>query len=117
VVQSRKRKKRKKVSERSINQKFFDEAIRFLLERSLENRISDPEDAKDLYVSARKMGQRGRMHLPRKYHMLFCRSCFTPFNTNTVKIRINSKKRQIHYYCLICHREQCFGYGKKLLRR
>lgn len=114
MASSKKRKKRKKNSERSINRQFFGEAITFLLERSLENRIKNPEYAKDLYLSARKMGQRGRMHLPRKYHMLFCHSCSTPFNVNTVRIRINSKKQQIHYCCLICHQEKRFGYGKKL---
>jgi RNase P subunit RPR2 len=54
-----------------------------------------------------------RLHLPRRYRFLFCRSCGYPLTINTARIRLNNKKRQIHYQCLNCNNEQRFGFSKK----
>ncbi|MFX1286229.1 MAG: hypothetical protein ACFFB5_21515 [Promethearchaeota archaeon] len=115
MVSSHHRKKRKRSLERQETKLLAREAVKFLLEESLKIRLTDPERSQELYHSARKIGKRGRFHLPHKYRVLFCRSCFYPLSIETARIRLNSKKQQIHYLCLNCKKEQRFGYlvGRK----
>ena len=113
MVFSRRRKKRKRSVERQKIHFLAREAVKFYLEESLKTRLTDPLRSQDLFRAARRIGKRGRFHLPHPYRLLFCRSCYYPININTTRIRLNSKKKQIHYLCLNCKKEQRFGYFKK----
>ncbi|MHA2223822.1 MAG: hypothetical protein ACXAC8_01280 [Candidatus Hodarchaeales archaeon] len=113
MVSSHRRKWRKKSTERRKNHSFAKEAITFLVEESLKIRVTDPQRSQELFCDARKIGRKMRLHLPRRYRFLFCRSCGYPLTINTARIRLNNKKRQIHYQCLNCNNEQRFGFSKK----
>lgn len=110
---SRRRKWTKKSKERREQHQISQEAMIFLLEESLNYRLENPHYSRELYFNTRKIGQRSRLHLPKHYRFLFCRSCNTPLSVKTAKIRLNSKKKQIHYQCLICKHEHRVGYGEK----
>ncbi len=112
MVPSRRRKKRKRSTERQEIQFLTQEAVTFYLEESLKARLTDPLRSQELFLAARKIGKRGRFHLPRQYRLLFCRSCYYPISIKTTRIRLNSKRKQIHYLCLNCKKEQRFGYFK-----
>ncbi len=109
----RRSRKIKKSKERREQRRISEEAMIYLCEESLKNRLNNPQYSQNLFHDARKIGQRGRLHLPADYRFLFCRSCNTPFSIKTAKIRLNSTKNQIHYQCLICRHEHRFGYGKQ----
>ena len=111
--QSKHRKKRQKKSERLEKRMLISQSIEYLLQKSIELRTSNPELAIDYIRSARKMGMRGRIHLPKQFRQLFCHSCLTPIHSNRTKVRLNSKKKQIHYQCLECGQEHRFGYRKR----
>lgn len=96
--------------ERQEIQLLAQDAVKFIIEESLKIRLTDPQRSQELFRTARKIGKRGRFHLPHKYRFLFCRSCYYPLSIKTAKIRLNSKKQQIHYLCLNCKKEQRFGY-------
>ncbi|MFX0122506.1 MAG: hypothetical protein ACFFAE_02640 [Candidatus Hodarchaeota archaeon] len=113
MVFSRHRKKRKRSVERQEIRFLAQEAVTFYLEESLKSRLTEPQRSQDLFRAARRIGKRGRFHLPNRYRLLFCRSCYYPININTTRIRLNNKKKQIHYLCLNCKKEQRFGYLKK----
>ena len=112
MVSSRRRKKRKRTIERQEIQFLTQEAMTFYLEEGMKSRLTNPLRSRELIRSARKIGKRGRAHLPHQYRYYFCRSCDYPLSVKTVRIRLNSKKRQIHYFCLNCKKEQRFGYQK-----
>ena len=114
MVSSRRRKKRKRTIERQEIQFLTQEAMTFYLEEGLKSRLNNPLRSRELIRSARKIGKRGRIHLPKQYRYYFCRSCDYPLNVKTARIRLNSKKRQIHYFCLNCKKVQRFGYLKPL---
>ena len=109
----KKRRRKKKGLEKRI---IFSEAINYLLQQSIDLRTKNPKLSKEYFQSARRMGMRGRYHLPKPYRLLFCHSCFAPLNVEGMKVRLNSKKRQLHYQCLECGHEYRFGYGKKKVR-
>ncbi len=113
MVSFQHRKRRKKFAKRQEIQFLAQEAVSSLIEESIKLRLTDPLRSRDLFHTARKIGKRGRFHLPRQYRFLFCRSCHYPLSIKTAKIRLNSKKRQIHYLCLNCKREQRFGYLRR----
>ncbi len=77
-------------------------------------RSTNPRRSQELFVDARKIGKRGRFHLPKHYRRLFCKFCYYPLSNKTSKIRLNNKKRQLHYLCLNCKREQRFGYSRRI---
>ena len=108
----KRRKWRKKSSEQQENHFLAKEAVVFLIEESLKTRSSNPRRSQELFIDARNMGKRGRLHLPKSYRRLFCRFCYYPLSIKTAKIRLNSKKQQIHYLCLNCKRDQRFGYSR-----
>ncbi|MHA1330419.1 MAG: hypothetical protein ACTSR2_05000 [Candidatus Hodarchaeales archaeon] len=112
MVSSRQRRKHKKNKEKIINIHAFDETIDYLLESSLAHRTADPDYARKLFSAARSMGKRGRVHLPKKGRIFFCKQCQTPYTASTVRIRINSKKKQIHYQCILCKHENRISYKK-----
>ena len=114
MVPPRRRKKRKKSIERQEIHFLTQEAMMFLIEESLKTRLTNPLRARELFRASRKIGKRGRLHLPHQYRYYFCRSCNYPISVNTSRIRLNSKKRQIHYFCLNCRKEQRFSYPKRL---
>ena len=113
MVRVRQRKNRRKRNKRQEQKNLYSEAIAFLLEKSFNLRSTDPELAKEYYLSARKMGMRGRQHLPKPYRILFCRSCNYPLQTSTMRVRLNSTKKQISYNCLKCGNKYRFGYIRK----
>jgi RNase P subunit RPR2 len=113
VKNRRSRRKRTEHQERKI---LYSEAIEFLLMKSLDLRTKDPDLARDYYVSAQKMGRRGRIHLPKSFKHFYCHSCQVPIRSDTIKVRFNSKKNQIHYKCLKCGNIQKFGYTKEKTR-
>lgn len=106
----RHRKKRKRSLERQETQLLARNAVKFLIEESLKLRLTNPQRSKELFHTARKIGKRGRFHLPHKYRFLFCWYCHYPLSIETAKIRLNSKKHQIHYLCLNCKNEKRYGY-------
>jgi RNase P subunit RPR2 len=110
MVPSRHRKKRKRSVERQEIHFLTQEAMTFLIEESMKTRLTNPRRSRELFCSSRKIGKRGRLHLPRQYRCYFCRSCNFPISVNTTRIRLNSKKRQIHYFCLNCKKEQRISY-------
>ncbi|MFX0085092.1 MAG: hypothetical protein ACFFAU_05415 [Candidatus Hodarchaeota archaeon] len=110
---SRRSRKIKKSKQRREQHRISEEAMIYLLEKSLENRLNNPQYSRELFYDAQRIGRRGRLHLPSHYRFLFCRSCKNPFSNKTAKIRLNSTKNQIHYQCLICRHEHRFGYGKQ----
>ncbi|MHA1966856.1 MAG: hypothetical protein ACW964_03540 [Candidatus Hodarchaeales archaeon] len=112
---SRQRKRTNKSKVRREQHFISQEAMIFLLEESLYHRLENPHYSRELYYSAQKIGQRSRLHLPKHYRFLFCKSCKFPFNAKTARIRLNSKKKQIHYQCLICKHEHRVGYGKDMI--
>ena len=112
---SRRRKWTKKSKERREKQQISQEAMIFLLEESLNYRLDNPHYSRELYFNTRKIGQRSRLHLPKHYRFLFCRSCNIPLSVKTARIRLNSKKMQIHYQCLMCRHEHRVGYGKDMI--
>ncbi|MFX1515667.1 MAG: hypothetical protein ACFFC6_05115 [Promethearchaeota archaeon] len=114
MVTSRRRKKRKRSIERQEIQSLTREAMKFLIEEGMKSRLTNPLRSRELFRSARKIGKRGRVHLPHHYRLYFCRSCDYPVSAKTTRIRLNNKKRQIHYFCLNCKKEQRFGYHKQL---
>ena len=113
MVSSRRRKKRKRSVDRQENQFQTQKSMTFLVEESLKTRLTNPPRSQELFRAVRKIGKRGRVHLPRQYRHLFCRSCNYPISVKTARIRLNSKKRQIHYFCLNCKNVQRIGYHKK----
>lgn len=113
MAPSKHRKRHKKKDERLEMQLIANDTMHFLLEESLKKRNDDPLQSISLFSAARKIGKRNRLHLPRQFRFLFCRSCNFPLSAKTARIRLNSKKQQIHYKCLKCKHDQRFGYGKK----
>ncbi|UCE12383.1 MAG: hypothetical protein JSV04_09290 [Candidatus Heimdallarchaeota archaeon] len=114
MVHSKQRKRQKKFINRKEGQFLSEEAINFLIEESLKLRLTNPVQSKELIRAAQKIGTKQRLHIPKKYHLSFCRNCCYPLSIKTARIRLNSKKRQIHYLCLNCKNEQRFGYIRKL---
>jgi RNase P subunit RPR2 len=112
MVQYQHRKKRRRKSERLKKKAMFSEAIKYLLQQGINLRTKNQELSREYFQSARKLGMRGRFHLPKPYRLLFCHLCFNPLNVDGMKIRLNSKKKQIHYQCLECGHEYRFGYRK-----
>ncbi len=112
MAPSKQKKKRRSRTEKQTKKLLFSEAINYLLEQSLEQRVKDPDLSKEYFLSAKKMGMRGRFHLPKQYRHLFCHKCYTPLTSNTARVRLNSKKKQVHYQCLICRSEHRIGYHK-----
>ena len=113
MVPSQQRKRPKKILNRKESQYFSEEAISFLIEESLNLRLTNPMQSKELIRAAQKIGTKQRLHIPKQYHLSFCRTCCYPMSIKTARIRLNSKKRQIHYLCLNCKNEQRFGYSRK----
>ncbi|UCG00467.1 MAG: hypothetical protein JSW11_12590 [Candidatus Heimdallarchaeota archaeon] len=113
MVSSHRRKKRKRSIERQDIQFLTQEAMTFFIEESIKTRSTNPLQSQEFYRAARKIGKRGRIHLPHQYRNYFCRSCNYPISIKTTRIRLNSKKRQIHYFCFNCRKEQRFGYNKR----
>lgn len=107
------RRSRRKRTEHLDRKILYTEAIEFLLRKSLDLRTKEPELAKEYFVSAKKMGKRGRIHLPNYYTRFYCHSCQEPFRSNTINVRFNSKKKQIHYKCGKCGKTQKFGYNRE----
>ncbi|MFX0170949.1 MAG: hypothetical protein ACFE9L_03420 [Candidatus Hodarchaeota archaeon] len=113
MVYLKRQRRQKKIDNRLEAQMIAKNTMHFLLEKSLTTRIEDPLQSRRLFSAARKIGKRNRLHISKQFRFLFCRSCFYPLSAKTARIRLNSKKRQIHYQCLKCNHEQRFGYGKK----
>lgn len=106
-------KKQKRLVRRTAKreqQSFGQEAVTYLLDESLRLRVSDPQRAQNLAKDALKIRTRVKIRLPRQYRMQFCRACHTPLSVETARVRLNSKKRQVHYQCLKCGQERRFGY-------
>ena len=59
---------------------------------------------------AKKIGMRTRTHLQKEKKLLFCPHCGTPYSSSSVKIRINSRKKQINYLCKNCNKIKKKGY-------
>ena len=110
------RKKRRRKKNRLEKKIMFSEAIKYLFQRSIDLRTKNQKLSREYFQSARRMGMRGRFHLPKPYRLLFCHLCFTPLNVESMKVRLNSKKKQVHYQCLECGHEHRFGYRKKKIR-
>ncbi len=107
-----KSRKRRQISrEKRLNKQIGRESANFLLNESDKFRVSDPQRSQRLYSDAKKLAQRGRFHLPKQHKILFCKKCNTPFSERTVKVRLNPRKKQIHYQCLVCKSNRRFGYG------
>ncbi|MHA2137506.1 MAG: hypothetical protein ACXABU_08810 [Candidatus Hodarchaeales archaeon] len=112
MAPSKQRKKRRSRTEKQTKKVLFSEAINYLLQRSFDLRSTDPDLSREYIQSAKKMGMRGRFHLPKPFRQLYCHKCLAPFTSDTTKVRLNSKKKQIHYLCLLCRSEHRFGYHK-----
>jgi RNase P subunit RPR2 len=117
MVSLKNRKRKKRLNERKENKFIAYEAMNFLIEEAMKNRLSNPQYSQELFSAARKLCSRTRIHIPSHYHFHFCRSCYYPLSTNSAKIRLNSKKKQIHYQCLICKKEHRFGYLREQKKR
>ena len=113
MVAVRRSKNRRKKNRRQDQKILYSEAINFLLEKSLALRSKNPELSKEYFLSAQKLGMRGRQHLPKPYRLYFCRSCRYPINTSKMKVRLNSAKKQIIYSCSNCGNKLRFGYLNK----
>lgn len=112
MVSYKGRKQRKKRVEQQETRILINTTIKFLIEESMKLRTSDPQRSHQLFIAAKKIGKRNRTHLPRRSRLFFCKSCKFPLTATTARIRLNSKKKQIHYQCLKCNKEQRFGYRK-----
>ena len=112
MVRSRRNKNRRKENEKQERKILYSEAINFLLEESLALRSTDPELSKEYFISAQKMGMRGRQHLPKPYRLYFCRYCKYPVQTSKMQVRLNNAKKQITYSCSNCGQKFRFGYSK-----
>ena len=110
MARGRDRKNRRKKGKKQEQRILYSEAISFLLDKSLSLRVKNPELAKSYYLSARRMGMRGRQHLPKGYRILFCKSCNYPIQVDTMKVRLNSQRKVITYSCLRCGHLHRFGY-------
>jgi len=106
-------KNRRKKNDRQEQKILFSEAINFLLEKSFALRSINPKLSKEYFLSAQKLGMRGRQHLPKPYRLYFCRSCNTPTQTSAMKVRLNSTKKLISYSCSNCGNKIRFGYVKE----
>ena len=113
MVRVRKRKNRRKKNKKQELKILYSEAITFLLGKSIDLRSINPELSKEYFLSDQKMGMRGRQHLPKPYRLFFCRSCNSPVQTSTMRVRLNSAKKQISYNCLNCGNKNRFGYLKE----
>ena len=113
MARGRQRKNRRKQNEKQERKVLFSEAINFLLEKSLALRSMNPELSKEYFLSAQKLGMRGRQHLPKPNRLFFCRACNFPVNTSTMQVRLNSVKKQIVYNCSNCGNKIRFGYVKE----
>ncbi|MFX0051525.1 MAG: hypothetical protein ACFFAJ_03865 [Candidatus Hodarchaeota archaeon] len=113
MVNLKRRRRHKKINNRLEAQMIAEDTMHFLLEESLQTRIDDPLQSIRLFSAARKIGKRNRLHISQQFRFLFCRSCYHPLSATSARIRLNSKKHQIHYQCLKCNHEQRFGYRKK----
>ena len=113
MVRVRQRKNRRKKNKKQEQRILYSEAFSFLLEKCIDLRSTKPELAKKYYLSARKMGMRGRQHLPKPYRIFFFRTCNYPLQTGTMRVRLNSTKKQITYNCSKCGNKHRFGYIKK----
>ena len=110
MARGRDRKTRRRKGKKEEQRILYSEAISSLLDKSLTLRSENPELAKEHYISARRMGMRGRQHLPKGYRIFFCKSCNHPIQANKIKIRLNSKRKVISYSCLRCGHSHRFGY-------
>ena len=117
MAPSKQRKKRRSRTEKQTKKHLFSEAINYLLRRSIELRLTDPDMSREHYLSAKKMGMRGRFHLPKPYRLLYCHKCLSLITSETIRVRLNSKKKQIHYQCLLCRAEHRFGYNKQIEKK
>jgi ribonuclease P protein subunit RPR2 len=107
---SKKQKRLVRRTEKREQRSFGQEAVSYLLDESLRLRMLDPKRAQDLAENALKIRTRVKIRLPRQYRLKFCRTCHTPLSVETARVRLNSKKRQVHYQCLKCGQERRFGY-------
>jgi RNase P subunit RPR2 len=113
MAQVKERKNHRKLNKKQEQRILYSKAITFLLKKSIEHRTTNPTIAREYYLSARKMGMRGRQHLPKPYRLFFCRSCNSPLQASTMQVRLNSTKKQINYNCLKCGNVHRFGYLKE----
>lgn len=100
-MREKKRRKEKKIVLTSAN---------YLLDQSIELRNKNPNLAQSYYHSAKKIGMRTRTHLQKEKKLLFCPHCGSPYSSSSVRIRINSRKKQINYYCKNCNKMKKKGY-------
>ena len=107
---SKKQKHLVRKTEKREQRSFGQEAVTYLLDESLRLRVLDPQRAQDLAKDALKIRTRVKIRLPRQFRMKFCRTCHSPLSVETARVRLNSKKRQVHYQCLKCGHERRFGY-------
>jgi ribonuclease P protein subunit RPR2 len=61
------------------------------------------KDKKKRYVElARKVGMKARQPMPKDLKFKYCKKCKEPYSSDTLKVRVNSKKNTVIYECLKC---------------
>ena len=90
----------------SVRQKSVDKIFRKIsIIRTKNKKLS-----RSYYKTARNIGMKTRIHLPKYKKIYFCKYCDYPFSAKTVRIRFNNKKRMIKYYCKECGQITRRGY-------
>jgi len=87
------------------------ERIEILFE--LVRRCSDEELARNYVKLAKRISEFCNVRLKDK-KALFCKKCFTFFNSKNSKVRLNPKKKRVEILCLNCGYKRFYGYVKEV---
>ncbi|OQX21727.1 MAG: hypothetical protein BWK75_02535 [Candidatus Altiarchaeales archaeon A3] len=72
--------------------------------------LTDVETAKNYVKAAVRIAKFCNLRLGKK-KALFCKRCFTFFNSENSRVRLNSKKNAVEILCLNCRYKRSYGYG------
>lgn len=86
-----------------------NERIEILLNLSREESLKNSDLARRYVELAVKIAKHCNVRLGKR-KMLFCKKCFTYFNSTNSKFRINSKKRRVEILCLNCGYKRFYRY-------
>jgi ribonuclease P protein subunit RPR2 len=93
--------------DKRLEKKIARERIEILLKRALDFRTRDIYLARRYVELAMRISSRYRVRIPPEYRHTFCRKCYTPFSTKTVRIRlIRGKKVMVCQNCGFVRRIQ-----------
>lgn len=91
-----------KAKDRKEQRKIAKERMDILLEKATEK---NPR-SKEYSELAKKISLKARVPVPHDKRGLFCKKCQTPFNSETVRQRTNTRHKIVEKRCLACGYKQ-----------